>query len=442
MEEQSILLNFPKKNEKDTILFMTAFNVNEYKKNFFLFRGKDNIEQLLSKYHISSFLVKDIIHTRESKFKLASEFDVYKQTTNFKAEVLNKKGITDNCYESLGKMSLLIALKHSEKLLLDTTCFEISFIFDMESFLIKIEKGIYQINPVVFCLNQMFFVVYEVINYETGECVGNDEIWGSHNNFNIIPVNEAMYFDEQKFIKEARRIPEIVYKNITDFIETLTKNKFQIEEFSFVHNILVISNFIKDVEEYFEKVLGVEEMKFELQNLNTTDAFQYYSQEYLGVVTAISENQFEQGLFDCVILEAMKMYICLKLIVGFDITKKLQDTLDNQLYVQRLFFPGKVPIITWNVLDNIKKTHSFKNYKEAIDFKISYLKLLQERKRSQNALFLNILLYLLALISGIGTLQVLQTEFGWSFKATFVILILVFLGLGIYWIFRECNRKP
>jgi len=441
MEEQSILLNFPKMNKKDTILFMTAYNVNEYKKNFSLFQKKDNIEQLLSKYHISSFLVKDIIHTRESKFKLTSEFDVYKQATNFKAEVLNKKGITDNCYESLGEMSLLIALKHSEKLLLDTACFEISFIFDMESFLIKIEKGIYQINPVVFCLNQMFFVVYEVINYETGEYAGNDEIWGPHNNFNIIPVNEVMYFDEQKFIKETRRISEIVYKNITDFIETLTKNKFRIEEFSFVHNILVISNSIKDVEEYFEKVLGVEGMKFELRNLNTTDAFRYYSQEYLGVVTEISENHFEQGLFDCVILEAMKMYICLKLIIGFDITQKLQETLDNQLYVRRLFFPGKVPIITWNVLDNIKRTHSFKNYEEAIDFKISYLKLLQERKRSQNALFLNILLYLLALISGIATLQVLQTEFGWSFKVTFVILILVFLGLGIYWIWRECNRK-
>lgn len=43
--------------------------------------------------------------------------------------------------------------------------------------------------------------------------------------------------------------------------------------------------------------------------------------------------------------------------------------------------------------------------------------------------------------SGIGTLQVLQTEFGWPFRISFIILLIVFIGLGLFWIWQERNRK-
>ena len=339
------------------------------------------------------------------------------------------------------KISKTIFLKHSEKLLFDSNCFELSFIFEMESFLIKIEKGTFQINPWAFFLSGMVIIVYEVLNYDRGSGVKYNEIFGLTNNFNIIPVDEMRYFDEPEFSEGARNISEIIYGNIIGFLESVLKNKYNADNFSFVHNILVVSNSIEDEEKYFKDVLGAGEVELQIKNLNTTTAFEYYSQEYMGVVSAVSQDAWNQVQSDCVLLEAMKMYLCLKMIVGYEIKDKLEDIIDNQLYVERLFYPSAVPIITMNVLASIKETQSFKQYKEANDFKISYFKLMQERKKNQNNLFLNILLYLLALISGIGTLQVLQTEFGWPFRISFIILLIVFIGLGLFWIWQERNRK-
>lgn len=428
-------------NEIEKVIFMTAYNINEYKRNFSLPFKKSDIKALLSQYHISNISVKDTIHTADGKFQLHSKFNDYKQTTNFKVEAVDEKEESIDYDKILEEVSRIIFLRHSEKLLFDSNCFEISFIFEMDSFLVKIEKGTFQIDSWAFFLNGMVIIVYEVLNYETGKSLNYDEIFGPHNHYNIMPVDEVMYFDEQVFLKETRRIPEIVYGNITEFLESLLKNKYRVDEFSFIHNILVISNSVTNVEKYFKDVLGVEEVELQIKNLNTTDSFKYYSQEYLGLITEIHEDAWNQVQSDCVILEAMKMYLCLKMIVGYEIKDKLEDTLDNQLYVERLFYPSGVPIVTMNVLDSIKETQSFKRYKAANDFKISYFKLMQERKKNQNSLFLNILLYLLALIGGIGTLQVLQTEFGWSFKVSFIILVLVFVGLGIFWVIKERNGK-
>lgn len=60
-----------------------------------------------------------------------------------------------------------------------------------------------------------------------------------------------------------------------------------------------------------------------------------------------------------------KNLFVLKMIVGYEIKAKLEDTIDNQLYVERLFYPGGVPIITMNILASIKETKSFKQYKAA-----------------------------------------------------------------------------
>lgn len=427
--------------ENEKVVFMTAYNVNEYKKNWVFPFKKNNIRELLAKYHIANVSAKDTLFTEQGKFKIKSTFSHYKQTTNFEIESENTKEQDmdyDKLWEEAGRT---ILLKHSEKLLYDSNCFNVSFVFEMESFLVKIENRICQIDAWGFLLNGMVIIVYEVLNYETGKALNANEIFGPHNNYNIIPVDEIMYFEEQAFLKETRRVSEVIYSNITEFLESLLKHKYKVDEFSFIHNILVLSNSTMDVEKYFKDVLGVEEVELQIKNLNTTDAFKYFSQEYLGLITEIQEDAWGQAESDCILLEAMKMYLCLRMIVGYEIKDKLDDTIDNQLDVERLFYPSHVPIITMNVLDSIKETQSFNRYKAANDFKISYFKLMQERKKNKNNLFLNILLYLLALISGIGTLQVLQTEFGWPFKISFVILILIFVGLGIFWVVQERNDR-
>lgn len=425
---------------EDKVFFMTAYNVNEYKRNFSFTFKKECMKELLSQYHISTVSAGDVVYMKDGKFKFKTTFSYYKQATNYEIEAADEQSKSADYDQVMEKISKTICLKHSEKLLFDSNCFELSFIFEMESFLIKIEKGTFQVNPWGFFLNGMVIIVYEVLNYDKGSGVKYNEIFGPTNNFNIMPVNEMRYFDEPEFSEGARNISEIIYGNIIGFLESVLKNKYKADNFSLVHNILVVSNSIEDKEKYFKDVLGAGEVELQIKNLNTTTAFEYYSQEYMGVVSAVSQDAWNQVQSDCVLLEAMKMYLFLQMIVGYEIKDKLEDTIDNQLYVERLFYPSGVPIITMNVLASIKETQSFKQYKEANNFKISYFKLMQERKKNQNNLFLNILLYLLALISGIGTLQVLQAEFGWPFKVSFVILILVFIGLGIFWIYKECDK--
>lgn len=427
--------------KEDKVFFMTAYNVNEYKRNFSFSFKKECIKELLSQYHISTVSAGDVVYMKDGKFKLKPTFSYYKQATNYEIEATDEQSKLADYDKVMEKISKTIFLKHSEKLLFDSNCFELSFIFEMESFLIKIKEGTFQVNPWVFFLNEMVIIIYEVLNYDKGSGVKYDEIFGPTNNFNILPVDEMRYFDEPEFSEGAKSISEIIYGNVIGFLEKVLKNKYKAENFSFVHNILVVSNAIVDEEKYFKDVLGAGEVELQIKNLNTTTAFEYYSQEYMGVVSAISQDAWNQVQSDCVLLEAMKMYLCLKMIVGYEIKDKLEDTIDNQLYVERLFYPSGVPIITMNVLASIKETQSFKQYKAANDFKISYFKLMQERKKNQNNLFLNILLYLLALISGIGTLQVLQTEFGWPFRISFIILLMVFIGLGLFWVWQERNRK-
>lgn len=107
------------------------------------------------------------------------------------------------------------------------------------------------------------------------------------------------------------------------------------------------------------------------------------------------------------------------------------------MHIERLLILTDVPIITLNTIDNMKETESFKRNQSAVNFKISYLRLKQERRKNNNALLLNVLLYLLALIGSISALQVLQSELGWSFKIGTIALVAVFIVLGAYWIWQE-----
>lgn len=71
-------------------------------------------------------------------------------------------------------------------LLYDSNCFSVSFVFEMESFLVKIENRTCQIDAWGFLLNGMVIIVYEVLNYETGKNLNVDEIFDPHNNYNMI----------------------------------------------------------------------------------------------------------------------------------------------------------------------------------------------------------------------------------------------------------------
>lgn len=419
---------------QDCVVFMTAYHLNKFSKKMPFFGKNKRIIDLLTEYHISSLATQDTFLNKNCKLKYTIQFNSQKQSTQFHFDLTEKD---ENIEDEINEMSWILTLTHSMQVLLDKALFGFSFFINMEKFLVSIKSRILQVDPIVFFLNGMVFVNFELIDYNNGVPLKKDEIYGRNNNYNIIPVDGIQYFDKEEFITDARKISDIIFDNIAGFLDKITRGRLQIDSISYVHNLFVISNTIANIEDYFLSVLGAEELDFKLNNINTNNAFKYYSKEYLGVATLISEENNRQALFDCQILEVMKMYFYLNQIVNFEVIDKLDETINNQMYIDHLSFVSGTPIITLNAINNMKQTETFKRYKDAIEFKISYLSLLQSRRKNKNALLLNVLLYILALISGISALQVLQTEFGWSFKLNAIILTIVFIGFGIFCYYQE-----
>lgn len=429
-----------KETMQDTVIFITSYNINKYNKNSSLFYTKENFKDLLFKYHITCFASQDSMLTQKGMIKYTTSYDSFTQSTQFHFDICKKNDDIKNYADDIKKMSWILQFNHSLESLLDRTMFNISFYLNMESFLVSVNSQLIQVDPIVYYFNNMIFINFELINYTTGKPFTKDSIYGRDNNYNIIPINGVQYFNEKSLQRDSRRIPDIIFENVIGFIEKVTRNKYMIDSYSYVHNILVLSNSILNINKYFLNVLDAEDIKLNLKNLNTSSSFKYYSSDFLGVLTSISINCLPEVLFDGQILETLKMYFILNQIVSLEITNGLTETINNQMYIDHLSYVSGTPIITLNAIDNIKQTESFKRNKAAIDFKISYLSLLQQRRKNKNSLLLNILLYVLAFIGGISTLQVLQEELHWPFKLCAFILTIIFIGLGIIWVLKE-QRK-
>ena len=71
-------------------------------------------------------------------------------------------------------------------------------------------------------------------------------------------------------------------------------------------------------------------------------------------------------------------------------------------------------------------------FRSALHLKISYLTAQNELKKSRNSAILNVLLYIISLLSAIGTLDVIEAHFGVPFKYSFIIVVTLFI-LGLFW---------
>lgn len=91
-----------------------------------------------------------------------------------------------------------------------------------------------------------------------------------------------------------------------------------------------------------------------------------------------------------------------------------------------------LPIETHNLLNYIKESEPYKKHAEALHLKISYLTAQNELKKSRNSAILNVLLYIISLLSAIGTLDVIEAHFGVPFKYSFIIVVTLFI-LGLFW---------
>ena len=428
-------------NMQDVVIFMSAYKIDDYKKNIFSCHKKMNFKKLLADYHILSFATDNTLLTPKGKLKYFANYNSENTVSTFNFEVCDVNEKKEDYEEEINNSGFLVKLTHSISVLLDKRKFKIPFFVNLESFYVDIASEKYKVEPLAFFLNSDVIICFELINYRTGIPLKYSDIYGRNKNYNIISVDAVRYSKDKDSIKIHKRIPEIIFENIACFLEQLLNKKFEVQRYSFVHNILVLSNNVEDVKEYFSKVLGVTNINLDINNINNNTAYNYYSQEYLGVVNMITDNNFSQALYDCQLLEALKMYILLEQIITYDIKQTYNETIDAKLSNEILLHLSGVPIITLNAIDNIKHTNTYRNNESNITLKISFLKLLNERKKNRNSILLNVLLYILAFVGGIDALEVLNNEFLLPFKHSFIAFSVVFFIFGVFWLWREKGNK-
>lgn len=430
------------RNEQEiqgTIIFMTAYNIHNIKHHFPHFGRQDKLRDLLNKYHISGISNKEVYTSSDAKCHYKVEYDSLNQVSSFEFEE-NIPEINNEAPQFYEEMMTTLLHHHSANALLDTSQINVSFCFNMESFLVVFDTKTFQVNAVAIVMNDSIIVNFELIDFDSTTPLKYDAIYGRKNNYGIHPISKIKYFNEQEFSEDNRKISDIIFRNVFDFINKSCKDKWEFNDFSYVHNTLVVSNEIECVSEYFQNVVGIQIDEYNVDDISTTNAFSYYSTESMGVVTRITSDSINGILFDCMMLESLKVYLLLKMIIDYEVNHELDKIIDSQIYVESLFYPSCVPAITLNVIDNLKGTISFSRYKQAVDFKVRALKLQQDRKYTSNGRLLNILLYILAMIGSAQTLEVLKTEFGLPFKLMFWLVMGVFVIFGVMWAVREIKK--
>ncbi|MEA4893585.1 MAG: hypothetical protein VB085_13690 [Peptococcaceae bacterium] len=254
-------------------------------------------------------------------------------------------------------------------------------------------------------------------------------------------INGYQYFGEESTTPSNNKISEIIYNNVSSFFSEMTGEKFVPEDYSFLHNTLVLSNEINDVSDYFCNLIGVRELPSPLENISTTENYQYYPQDGASVITNYNPDDVDIPLFNGIILEAIKLNVYLSQIINMEITEDMNKVIRNDLYLENLFFAPHVPIETHNLLSYIYKTNSFQHHKEATKLKISYMTAENESKKNRNGVLLNILLYIVSLIGVIGTLDTLECRLNIPFKYSFTVVVLAFSVFGIILGITEWRRN-
>lgn len=429
------------KKDKDTVVFMTAYDIHKIERHFLRFKKNGKKKELWSQFHIAGFSHNNTYITRYAKCSYTAEYNSLNQVTAFHFEKCPEE--YNKIYDRFAdEMMTTLHLQHSAKALLDSTLIQVNTCFNMERFLVMFGETVYQVDPIVFIMSGSLIVNFELIDFQTGIPLDATTIYGRSHNYGIKPIDRIKYFDEDEFSEDHRKISDVIFENVYGFLTKSSNNTWEVGNYSYVHNILVLSNGIRDVADYFQCVLGGKIEDFNVKNLSATDAFKFYSSEYLGVVTDLVDSEDRYRILnDCILLEGFKIFILLKMIIDYEIHHNLDEIIDHQIYAESQTYPMHVPIITFNVIDNLKKTYSYCRYKQAIDFKLKTLSIYQNRKISNNGRLLNVLLYILAMFGSAQTLQVLQTEFDWPFNVSFWIVMGAFVLFGAVWLIREIKKR-
>lgn len=338
----------------------------------------------------------------------------------------------NNASDSLKDSGFYINLRHAQSILVDERYFKIEFTFWLEPFLVWINGQMYQIDAGAFMMNSVLFIVFEVINYKTGKPLAKDDVGAKAENYNLLSVEKYQFFDEEKPVEAGMKISEIIYENISEFIWELTNKCYRSQEYFFVHDTLVFSNNIENISDYFCKLIDTKAPAEPIKDISTVEIYQYYPQAGCSVVSDFDCDNFQPILYSAIILESLKLYIHIFQNSNLENETDLRRSVRNDIYLQNLFCSPNLPIETHNLLNYIKESEPYKKHAEALHLKISYLTAQNELKKSRNSAILNVLLYIISLLSAIGTLDVIEAHFGVPFKYSFIIVVTLFI-LGLFW---------
>ena len=423
----------------DCVVFMTTYSVNKLKKKHMFHRKSAN--KLLEKHHIESVLTDSVLLTKNGGFKCNVQYDSLKQTTDFHFNDLSENCGTTSRETELSQIGWALCLRHSLELLLDTTLFEIDYYITLEKFFVKVNSRLLQVDPLAFVLNDVVFVCFELIDFDTDTPLSKSEIYGKSNNYNILPIQEIRYFNEETFAVDKRTIPHIIFDNIVQAYTDMTKGKVEVVNVSWSHNILIMIEDSADITDVILETKGSTHLDINVKNLNDNEMYEYYSTDDFGLITSIKVDDTLLALFSGIMLESLKMFCQIKQIVSFEVIHNFDETVNSKMMIDGLSFMLEVPIITRNAIDNIKEMYMYKNFNEAIDFKIKYLNYKQDKRKNSNALWLNVLLYIFALFGGVESIYILCEEFNWPVGYILSMFVLVFIGLGIGWVVRDRKEK-
>lgn len=416
----------------DCVNFMAAYRVCNYKRKRLQTNNDAKIQVFLKKFHIQGFLTNSYYITPNSKIKYDSQYDAIKKKTkyNFKDQIPEDE-------DYLNDMFLLLTLQNATNTLFDNQLVSMQLCFNMESFLVKIASKKYQVDSIAFILNGILIVNFELVDCETGVPLNKNEVFKGICNFGSVPVDSISYFDETDFAKDNRKISDVISDNVFGFLNQTTKGIIDKDSLVFVHNMFVVTDAMSNPAQYIQEVLNVKIPELELSDISTTDVFSYYTIESVAVTVVYVKASYKDVLIDCLVLESLKMIILLEMIYNCKMNYKLKEITGHQVYIESLFFPSQVPAITYNLIDSIKDTKSFKRYEENIEHIINILQISNERKNGTNSRFLNILLFLLTAIGCIQTLPVIEDEFGIPFNISFLVFVCFAVILVLVWAIKD-----
>ncbi len=200
--------------------------------------------------------------------KLCAEYDYIQQSTSFSFTPINEKRDIDDFEEIVKRTGFCIKLLHAQSVLADSLYFNIDYFICMESFLVHIGEHVFQIDPVIFSMNRILIITFEVIDFETGIPLNRDDFSGKMATIIYWPsmdINILAKKVQRRPIIKSRRI---IYNNVSSFFSEMTgKNLCRRIILSFIIHLCYQMRLT--FSDYFCNLIGVRELPSPLENIST-----------------------------------------------------------------------------------------------------------------------------------------------------------------------------